>query len=567
MEEGEEVLTLRPYQSLAVEKLYDSLRNSDGNPVIVIPTGGGKTPVMAQVAKDAIETWGGRVLILAHRRELLIQNARMAELFGPRVGIYSAGLKSRETQGPLLVAGIQSVYRRACELGRFDLVLVDEAHLIPPEGEGMYRTFLQEAETVNPEIRVIGLTATPYRMTSGFIYGPEEILSHIAYEVGVKELIVDGYLCRLISKSGSPESIPDTSGVHTRGGEFIASELEAAMSDSGKVHAAVRETLALCENRRKVLVFSCGISHAEMIVGAFWDCGIPAAVVTSETPADERETLLEEFRCGSLRFLVNVNILTEGFDAPNIDAVILMRATKSPGLYYQMVGRGLRLSPGKENCLVLDFGENVLRHGPVDKVRISKQPSGSGGEAPAKMCPECREMVPTAVMACPSCGFEFPPKELARHGEQAGDLPVLSAETSLTWHEVSSVSYYVHRKAGAPDDHPRTLRVEYHIGFMEKFSEWICLEHPSGSFANGKASAWWMRRTDLPVPEDVELAVEIGRAGMLLAPSEIRVKVTSGERFPRIVGYRLPNLPDHSQENVETIRRAFTPEKEAPIPF
>ena len=155
----------RPYQSEAVEAVYEHLRTKDNNPCVVLPTGTGKSLVLAQIAKDSVEKWNGRVLILAHVKELLEQNADKIRKLCPelKIGIYSAGLRSRDTTEQVIVAGIQSVYNKACELDAFDLVIVDEAHLISNEGDGMYRTFLADMKVINPHVRVIGLTATPFR--------------------------------------------------------------------------------------------------------------------------------------------------------------------------------------------------------------------------------------------------------------------------------------------------------------------------------------------------------------------------------------------------------------------
>jgi len=162
-------MQLRPYQLAAVDAVYGHLRSRDDNPCVVIPTAGGKTPVMATICRDAVTQWDGRVLVLAHVKELLEQTADKLTAVCPDVpfGIYSAGLRRRDTEQAVIVAGIQSVYRRACELDRFDLVIVDEAHLIPLDGEGMYRQFLADAQVVNPCLRVIGFTATPFRLKDG----------------------------------------------------------------------------------------------------------------------------------------------------------------------------------------------------------------------------------------------------------------------------------------------------------------------------------------------------------------------------------------------------------------
>ena len=171
-------MNLRPYQAEAVQAVYNALRARSDNPCVVLPTGTGKSLVIAQIVSDAVSRWQGRVLILAHVKELLEQNADKIRRLCPsiEIGIYSAGLRSREKTQSCIVAGIQSVYQRACELGSFNLVIVDECHLIPVAGDGMYRQFLAEARIVNPKLRTIGLTATPYRLSGGLICKPENAI-------------------------------------------------------------------------------------------------------------------------------------------------------------------------------------------------------------------------------------------------------------------------------------------------------------------------------------------------------------------------------------------------------
>lgn len=180
-----------------------------------------------------------------------------------KIGIYSAGLKCRDTEHPIIVAGIQSVFRRADELDRFDLILVDEAHMIPPDGDGMYKTFLAEAKIVNPNVRLIGLTATPYRMTTGTICGPDNLLNEVCYEVGVRELIVQGYLCKLKSKAGRQKV--DTSSLHLRGGEFVSGEVEDLMDDDHLVQSACSEIVEYAKDRHSVLIFASGVTTQSLI--------------------------------------------------------------------------------------------------------------------------------------------------------------------------------------------------------------------------------------------------------------------------------------------------------------
>ncbi len=535
-------MQLRPYQSDAVAAVYDHLRRRDDHPCVVIPTAGGKTPVMATICRDAVQQWNGRVLILAHVKELLEQAVEKLHTMAPdlwmQIGVYSAGLKSRDTGKSITVAGIQSVYKRAAELDRFDLILLDEAHMLPPDGEGMYRTFLADARVVNPNVRLVGLTATPYRMTTGTICGPDNLLNHVCYEVGVRELIVQGYLCPLKTKAGRRK--PDTSGLHLRGGEFMAGEVEALMDDDALVRSACGEIFEQTQDRHSVLIFAAGVQHAQHVQRVLKSMGQECGFVCGETLPFERTETLRRFREGELKYLVNVNVLTTGFDAPNIDCVALLRPTNSPGLYYQMVGRGFRLHPSKENCLVLDFGGNILRHGPVDALQIKDRATGNG-EAPAKECPQCQAVIHAAYSVCPECGHEFPPPEREKHDRQASSAGILSGEVTETDYEVLEVNYSVHVKRDAPEGHPRTMRVDYRVGFNDYRSEWVCFEHTG--YARGKAEAWWKARSHEPVPEMIEQAIDICEAGGIARTTAITVRSVAGEKYDRIVKHQLGPIP------------------------
>jgi DNA repair protein RadD len=552
------LVQLRPYQREAVEAVYAYLRSHDDNPVVVIPTAGGKTPVMATVCKDAVMRWNGRVLILAHVKELLEQAADKLRQVCPEVrfGVYSAGLKRRDTGRAVILAGIQSVYQRTGELGAFDLVLVDEAHLIPVEGDGMYRQFLADARAVNPHVRVIGLTATPYRLKSGLICSPDHFLNAICFEVGVRELIVQGYLCPLVTKAGKARA--DVSSLHVRGGEYVAGEVEDLMDQDALVRAACAEIVEYTRNRQAILIFASGIKHGEHIVQVLKEQhGIECGFVSGETPDGERDRLIARFRhqewarqlqidfganaSEPLKYLCNVNVLTTGFDAPNIDCVALLRPTLSPGLYYQMVGRGFRLHPGKHNCLVLDFGGNVVRHGPVDGIKVKESGASGNGQAPAKECPECQSVIAAGYARCPDCGYEFPPSERGKHDAKASSAGILSGQVTTTRYVVEDVFYSVHKKRGAPEDAPRTIRVDYKVGWHEYKSEWVCFEHTG--YARAKAVAWWKQRSQEPVPETAEEAVALAQNGRLAPTREITVRSVAGDDFDRIVGYELGDVP------------------------
>ncbi len=545
-------MQLRPYQLAAVDGVYQHLRGHDTNPVVVIPTGGGKTPVMATICRDAVEAWQGRVLILAHVKELLQQSVGKLRQVSPdlNVGVYSAGLNRRDTEHAVIVAGIQSVYQRAAELGAFDLILVDECHLIPADGEGMYRQFLAEAKALSPHLRVVGFTATPFRLDAGPICRENHFLNAVCYEVGIRELIRDGHLSKLTSKAGIAKA--DMSRLHVRAGEFVAGEVEDLMDEAALVEAACAEIVELTQSRQSVLIFAAGVQHGRHVSQVLQDRhGIECGFVCGETPDAERDEVLRRFKHERrpglfdehpLKYLCNVNVLTTGFDAPNVDCVVLLRPTMSPGLYYQMVGRGFRLHPGKENCLILDYGGNVLRHGPVDQLRASLDKPRLTGEAPAKECPACRALIATAYHVCPDCGHEFPPPEGKRHDDKAAEGGVLSGEVIDREYEVRDIRYWVHSKKDAPEDAPKTMRVDYLVGLEHWVSEWVCFEHTG--WPRRKAEQWWKERSANPVPDTAQEAVDLGEFGCVAAPDSIKVRSVVGEKFDRIIGYELGPVPE-----------------------
>lgn len=584
-------MKLRYYQDEAVASVYNHLYKNSTNPCVVIPTGGGKSLTMATICRDAVTKWNGRVLVLAHVKELLEQTAGTLRKLAPDVpvGVYSAGLGSRNTGEPVIVAGIQSVYQKAAVLGRFNLIIVDEAHLLPEDGEGMYRTFLSSMREINPNVRLIGFTATPYRMKSGMICGPDNLLNEICYEVGIKELIARGFLCPLKSK-GSEHAV-DTSGLHMRGGEFVSDEVESLVGADEFEQAACREIVTRTKNHNSVLVFAATVARAESVKNLLAKySGEQCAVVTGETSANERDLLLRRFKgqravgsqmelpllrenplplgaginelnnveriiggeayCNEtasfppLKYLVNVNVLTTGFDAPNIDCIVLLRPTASPGLYYQMVGRGFRLHESKTHTLVLDYGNNITRHGPVDSVRIKERSEQGGGEAPAKECPKCHQIVHAAISVCNECGYEFPKREV-NHEKTASNEGVVSGETIDTTYSVLGIDYAVHRKHGAGEFDPQSVRVDYLVqhnrNYSHSKSEWVCPEH--SGWARKKFEDWWKKRSNTPPPNTADEVVEIAESDGLTPALEITVRKVAGEKYDRIIKHRLADGP------------------------
>jgi DNA repair protein RadD len=449
------MIELRPYQRRTIDELYAWFERNAGNPCLVLPTGAGKSHIVAAICADALQKWPEtRILMLTHVKELIEQNQEKMLQHWPNapLGIYSASMGKRQIE-PITFAGIQSVRTKADLLGHVDLVLVDECHLINHKEQGGYRTLLTQLKLINPMLRVIGLTATPYRLGHGMITDAPALFDALIEPVTIEQLIAQGYLSTLRSKV--TQSKLNVDGVHKRGGEYIEAELQAAVDTDHNNHAVVREAISRAADRKAWLFFCSGVKHAERVCEALQEHGIKAACVTGETPKLIREKMLADFKAGKLQALTNANVLTTGFDHSAIDLIAMMRPTMSPGLYVQMAGRGLRPSPGKADCLVLDFAGVVGTHGPIINITPPQKAGDGNGEAPVKVCDNCNELCAISAKFCPACNHPFPEpenKKLKLHtddimGLEGIDMPL----TGWKWREhisatsgkaMLAVSYY-----------------------------------------------------------------------------------------------------------------------------
>jgi len=531
-------MVLRDYQLEACNAAFDSLKAGKGNPLIDLPTGSGKSWVLAEIARRSVEDYSGRAVILAHRKELLSQNGdKLRQLSKIDVGFYSAGLGRRDVEQPVVVAGIQSVYAKAHELGRRHLVIIDEAHLTPKSDDGMYRQFLSDLERYNARLRVIGLTATPFRLDSGKLWGDKELFSHVAYRGDIRWMIEQGHLCKLENKPSGTSY--DTSQLHIRGGEFVRREVEDLFANQSLATEACSELVAKALGRKSILVFCAGVDHAYAVqeiltslTGERVDC------VTGETPPLEREATLSQFNAGLFRWCVNVDVLTTGFDNPRIDCVAIMRATQSAGLFCQMVGRGLRVHPSKQDCLIVDYGGNLKRHGPIDAIDYGKPKAKSeGGAAPIKTCFGCGEVVAASAREC-ECGFVFEFSDRRHETKSDEESQILSEPITF---RLKGWMFSRHYKKGN-DLAPNTLRVTYFgEGDLDPtIDEWVCLNHDG--FAFNKAMVWWKNHSDEAISDWAEAtetdfvgaAIDLEQRGLVCCPAEITA-VRQG-KFWRIVG-------------------------------
>lgn len=524
-------LELRDYQEKALSDLWEWFgHNPTGNPLIVLPTGAGKSLVQAELLARVFEADPkSRVICVTHSRELVSQN--FAELIGlwpeAPAGIYSAGLNRRDLHSRIVFCSIQSVFRRAFQLQQCDLVIIDEAHMLPRKSDTMYQKFLSDLKTINPGMRVIGMTATAYRLDSGMLTdGEGALFTDVAHETNVMELFDEGYLCPPHTWRQKKGEI-DTKGVGTRLGDYIMAQLEVAALDESSINAIADETCMAGADRKGWIVFGVSVAHCEALRDAIKARGITCECVFGETEKGDRNRLISEFKAQKIRCLVSRDVLSIGFNARHVDLITLARPTKSTGLYVQQVGRGTRLSPetGKENCIVLDFAGAIATHGPFDSPFLPKAKGKGTGADPFKECPECGCACGTMTRICPSCGEEFPPPERVVHAVPDAK-PILSVEPE--WLPVSAVTYKRHTKQGGTD----SMKVTYQVG-LGFHSEWVCLGHTG--FARSKAETWWRRRDAGPIPRGVTEALEVAEY-VLARPTHIRVKKEG--QYDRIVGYQ-----------------------------
>jgi DNA repair protein RadD len=474
---------LRDYQRRAIDSIYEWFdENNKGNPCLVLPTGAGKSHVVACLCKEALQEWPEtRILMLSHVKEILEQNAEKMREHWPNapMGIYSAGLRSKRLGEPITFAGIQSVRSKAQQLGHVDLVIIDECHLVSHKDEGSYRHLLADLTTINPALRVVGLTATPYRLGHGLITDAPALFHAMIEPVSIAELIYKGFLSTLRSKPTNATF--DVSGVHKRGGEYIESELQAAIDTDENNVAVVDEVIDRAEGRKAWLFFCAGVHHAEQIAVLLNRRGIPAACVVGTTPKADREQILADFKGGRLRALTNANVLTTGFDYPDIDLIAMLRPTMSASLYVQMAGRGMRVKSHTDHCLVLDFAGVVQAHGPITAVEPPKRKGDGNGEAPVKVCDACNELVHISAKICPTCDTPFPepekPKLELHHDDIMGVDVQEMAVTEWRWRKHTS------RASGK-----EMLAVSYYGGLSDPLvEEYFPVTH--GGYAGEKAVA------------------------------------------------------------------------------
>lgn len=551
------MINLRPYQIDGLNAIWDYYeKGNKGNACLAWPTGTGKSVVPAIFIESVMRLWPTqRFLMITHVKELIQQNYNvlLKVWFNAPVGIYSAGLKQKDYAHSIVYGGIQSMIKNPMQFGFRDMIFIDEAHLISQEDSSMYLTFIAAMKLINPNLKVIGLTATPFRMGQGYITDGglfTDIVHDLTSMDNFNKLISDGYLAPLIPLRTKTEL--NVNEVSVQKGEFVASSLQKAVDKQEITFQGLREVVDAGADRNAWLLFASGIEHAEHIAEMLGSFGIDCAPIHSKRPSNYNDDAINAFKSGELKSLVNYGKLTTGFDYPSIDLIGMFRPTLSVPLWIQMLGRGTRpvypagmpletveqrleaiRSSHKQNCLVMDFARNTPRLGPINDPQIPRKKGEGQGEVPIKICDNCGAYNHTRVQFCCQCGneFEFKIKIKAKAGTEELIRTNDKIETPIIeLFDVDRVSYHRHikidRKTKTPLSAPM-IKVQYMCG-LRMFNEWVLMQ---GTGLNlHKAHEWWRMRTKENIPVTTDEA--LSRLSELRVPRKIEVHVNL--KYPEI---------------------------------
>lgn len=539
------------YQDESVQSLLDYyIRGNTGNPIVAIPTGGGKSLIQSEFMRRVLSFWPRqRFMCLTHVKELIAQNVADCLEYWPAapVGVYSAGLDQRIAHTPIVFGGIATVVNCIELFGWRDVLIIDECHLLSSKDESMYGKVIAGLKKINPYLKVIGLTATPYRTGQGLLT-EGGLFTDIVYDMTSMEmfnlLVKQGFIADFRSKPTGVEI--DVSNLKMNSdGEYNKDELQGVSDIDAITDAAVREVCywGTQLNRQSWLTFATGITHAENINKKYNRYGVRSTWVHGKMDKKERDDNIEGFKAGYYRSMVNYNILSTGFNHKPIDMIVHLRATGSTGWWIQANGRGGRAYRGKDYCFALDFAGNTRRLGPINDPLIPQKRGKKtvAGVAPVKICPRCNFYNHTRAPQCINCAYEFPPS-IKIEAEAAFDQLLRTTKEPIV--ETFNVQYVVYKEHKYPHSRP-FLQVQYHCGAMgvQRFDDKIWLENDGAS--KGVARDWWRKRyvgdgtCRRPqsfagyIPDSIAEALEL--RGQLKTPRTIRVRLDKSE--PEVVGY------------------------------
>lgn len=532
-------MILRDYQQAAVDAAITWGKYKSTPCIVDIATGGGKTHIV-----DALATYyhslGQRVCIIAHRKELLEQaGSKISVPFG----YYSASVGEKDTESSVIIAGIQSIYNK--EFAPFDVIIADECHRMPNSQDlGQYWQFIAK----HSPCKLIGLTATPFRTKGGKLGWGE-----IVYEAKYPLLLGLGYLTKLTNKV---KNTPDLSRVKITAGEFNEADLSHVMENPELIDIAVKNIIAYGVGRDSVLIFCVTVMHAVALSKAMKASGMECAVVHGETNKIDREKILEDFKSGKLRYLINCEILLEGFDAPNVDMIVCLRPTKSKVLHEQMLGRGVRLFEGKEDCFILDMAGNLMEHGGLGAPYFDKAKKETKQET-GRICPECETFNKPLARECSECGYQWPEPERSKpsHNKNA-DTEADAVYQPLVTYKVKNTFYREHRsKKGST-----TIQIDYACNAKYgAISEWLSPYHEN-EWVRNKAWKWFEERGWKPYGDIKDYPVDDILFHCLELKTPIEITVDHNEKFPRIKAYKYAENRSSDTESASPLGDDAIPE-------
>lgn len=531
----------RAYQQEIEDAIFNHWFEHETNCIAASPGGTGKSFVMAKITKRLVTEYPGtRVMILAQDGKLLTQNSNELLRYWPQapIGLYSSGLKQRDTKQPIIFAGIQSCYKRAAEFGERHIFLIDECDLLSPTEETMYQRFYKEAKEINPNILMAGLTATPYRLKEGCLTNLD-IWDKVCIDLTKTDrfnwFIDNGFLKPLTTRSRTKENPTvveiDIRNVSMSGGDFDEKELQQASNTNELNHAIVKRNIELAYNRKHWLGFVSGIEHGHDLAKVFRSKGISAVMLSAKDPIDYRLEEEAKFRSGETRVLLNFNLYIRGWDFPALDFIFWATATQSVAKWVQGNLRGTRIHPDTIDCLVADYGGNIRRLGQVNAPIVPKarrKGDPVAGEAPLRECPECYTYNPIQAKICIDCGFVFPPPKTINKTASTDEIMSRGSDPQIEEFKVAGIRYQAKEsKNGNP-----YLSVVYNV-VTSSFKECVFFESDN-AWLQRKTRDWWSWRGGKePLPENTESAVDRAHVELKI-PAIIRVDVN--KKYPEIVG-------------------------------
>ena len=537
-------MRLRTYQQEAVNACWRYWSSGGSSPIVVAPTGAGKSVIIADIIKKIqAKVPTNQIACVTHVAELVLQNRKRLLELAPEleqdIGIVS-GSMGDQMDKPIIFATVQTLvnrFKKNPNARNDTLLIIDEAHRIPRESHTQYGQVIARMRENYPALRILGLTATPYRLDSGLLHeGEEAIFDGISYDIELKTLIDNNFLVQPFSYAGEIEGM-DAEKLKTRLGEYTpASQVEAL----GDLKSVVQDALAnIGNNCYRVLWFLPNIEAAEEVHQILIDEGETAELVTSNMP--DREYPIWKFKNGIVGHLVNVNILTTGFDVPAIDCIVLLRATQSTSLYVQMCGRGLRTHKDKDSCLILDYGGNVERHGFLDDPNI-----GNPRKSTTKKCPECDYLNPSNADFCIACGAAFPkPKPKEKQEQEPKEIEYKRHKGAIvSWAEtphdekLDDVKFKSHISENSKTGIATVKTTYYYKDYCAFTNEWLCPLHPVGGFAHRKFTERCKQfGIDIETIPDFEDAYEAANwlGANIKMPQSVQLARKEGQKYKEVI--------------------------------